>query len=298
MNTKTYSYMGLLLLVTLFWGLTFPLIKNTLEFVSPLIFLALRFGLSTIFLVPFLIKRRGIFGRKNVIQGLIAGTLLFFGYYFQTVGLEYTTASKSGIITGIYVVLIPIISYYYLKKQASRYDILASILAFAGLILMSSGALSNSGIELGDILTLFGAIAYAFQIAYLSKYSEGIDTVVFTFYQLLVVAVLSVAFIPSYPSLQMSLNSYAIFTIIFTALFAGTFAMFVTTKALIFIEPTAAGIIFVGEPIFAAIAAVMINHEILGPYTLVGGTIMVLAMFITTVDKYVSSRRKSRPSGI
>ena len=298
MNAKTYSYMGLLLLVTFFWGLTFPLIKNTLDFVSPLIFLALRFGLSTVFLVPFLIKKKGIFGRRNMIQGFIAGILLFFGYYFQTIGLEYTTASKSGIITGIYVVFIPIISYYYLKKPASRYDIIASVMAFSGLILMSSGALSNSGIELGDILTLFGAIAYAFQIAYLSKYSEGIDTVVFTFYQLLVVAVFSMVFLPTYPSLHMDLNYYAIFTIVFTAIFAGTFAMFITTKALIFIEPTAAGIIFVGEPIFAAISAVIINHEVLGPYTLIGGSIMVLAMFITTVDKYVSSRRKPGFSGI
>jgi len=297
MNRNTYLYLGLLLLVTFFWGLTFPLIKNTLEFVSPMVFLALRFGLSTAFLVPFLIRKKGIFVRRNVIQGSIAGILLFFGYYFQTVGLEYTTAAKSGIITGIYVVLIPLISYYYLKRRASRYDAIASVMAFSGLIIMSSSALSNSGIELGDILTLFGAVAYAFQIAYLSKYSEGIDSVVFTFYQLLVVAVLSVVFLPTYPSLQIDLNYYAIFTIVFTALFAGTFAMFITTKALIFIEPTAAGVIFVGEPIFAAISAVIINKEVLGPYTLIGGAIMVLAMFITTVDKFISSRRRTSLSG-
>lgn len=291
MNGKTSLYLGLLLLVTFFWGLTFPLIKNTLEFVSPMIFLSLRFGLSTLFLVPFLIKKKGVFGRRNIIQGFVAGILLFFGYYFQTIGLEYTTASKSGIITGIYVVLIPIISYYYLRRRASGYDVFASVIAFAGLIIMSSGSLTNSGVELGDILTLLGAVAYAFQIAYLSKHSSGLDSVVFTFYQLLVVTIFSTLFIPTYPSLQVVLNGYAIFTIVFTALLAGTFAMFVTTRALIFIEPTAAGIIFVGEPIFAAISSVILNNEVLGIYTIVGGSIMVLAMFITTFDKYLKSRK-------
>jgi drug/metabolite transporter (DMT)-like permease len=291
MNSREISYLGLLLLVTFFWGLTFPLIKTTLQYISPLIFLSLRFGLSTLILVPFLWRKKGIFERRSVIHGVIAGTLLFFGYYFQTVGLEYTTASKSGLITGIYVVLIPIMSYFYLKRKVSGYDIIASVIAFSGLILMSSGSIANSGVELGDILTLLGAVVYAFQIAYLSKHSAGMDTVIFTFYQLLMVAVLSLLFIPTYPSMQFYLNGYAIFTIVFTAIFAGTIAMFVTTRALIFIEPTAAGVIFVGEPIFAAIASVIIDNEPIGPYTVIGGAIMVSAMFLTTIDKYVKARR-------
>ncbi|MEM0155420.1 MAG: DMT family transporter [Thermoplasmataceae archaeon] len=294
MNSREISYLGLLLLVTFFWGLTFPLIKTTLQYISPLIFLFLRFGLSTLILLPFLRKKKGIFERKSIAYGVTAGTLLFFGYYFQTVGLEYTTASKSGLITGIYVVLIPLMSYLYLKRKVSRYDITASVIAFSGLILMSSGSITNSGVELGDILTLIGAVVYAFQIAYLSKHSSGLDTVIFTFYQLLMVSVLSLLFIPSYPSLQLDLNAYAIFTIAFTAIFAGTFAMFVTTKALIFIEPTAAGIIFVGEPIFAAIASVIIDKEPIGPYTVIGGTIMVFAMFLTTIDKYVKARNSGK----
>ncbi|MHB8562244.1 MAG: EamA family transporter, partial [Thermoplasmataceae archaeon] len=77
----------------------------------------------------------------------------------------------------------------------------------------------------------------------------------------------------------------------FTALFGGVLAYFITTKALIYVEPTSAGIIFVGEPIFAAISAVIIGGEVLGPLTIMGGSVMVFAMLLTSVDKYLSHRR-------
>lgn len=299
MNNQKMIYMGLILLVTFFWGVTFPLIKIALEYISPVVFLALRFSVSAIMLVPFILKSRRLLERRIARIGITAGIFLFLGYYFQTVGLEYTTAANSGIITGIYVVLLPFISYAYLKIRASKLDVVASALAFAGLFIMSASslALKNSTVDLGDILTVICGVAYAVQIAYVSKYSGGLDSTVFTFYQILTVAVLSAVFIPTYSTALLTLNTMVVFVIVFTALFGGVLAYFITTKALIYVEPTSAGIIFVGEPIFAAISAVIIGGEVLGPLTIVGGSVMVFAMLLTSVDKYLSHRRALTVSG-
>lgn len=292
-NKNQFVYMALLLLVTFFWGLTFPIIKTTLDFISPVLFLSLRFLLSAVFLLPFL-KNRNALSRDNVKYGIIAGALLFIGYYFQTVGLEYTAAAKSGIITGTYVVLIPIISYFYLKKKIRRMDSVASVMAFAGLIIMSAGNVSNSQVQLGDLLTLICAFGYAFQVAYVSKHSRNLDSTVFTFYQILIVGVLSTVAIPTYPLAHQVFNYYVLFSIFFTAAFAGVIGYYINTKALVFVEPTTAGIIFVGEPIFAAVTSVIINKEVLGLLGLIGGGVMVLAVFLTTFDKYIANRRERK----
>lgn len=282
-------YMGLLLLVTFFWGVTFPVIKVALEYIGPGPFLALRFLAATVMMAFFLRKGTGFLSPKNIKHGFIAGFLLFLGYYFQTVGLQYTSAAASGIITGAYVVLLPVISFIYLKTKVSRTDWMSSAMSFGGLILMSLGALDNFGTELGNILTLICAVGYALQIAYVARYSSGINSSTFTFYQIAAVTIFSAASIPITPGFYMSINLYVLFAIIFTAIFGSVFGYYISTVALIYVEPTAAGIIFVGEPIFAAISSVILTQEKIGLSVIIGGSIMIIAMFLTSYDKY---RRK------
>lgn len=289
-------YMGLLLLVTFFWGVTFPVIKVALEYIGPGPFLALRFLAASIMLAFFLRKGTGFLSPANIKHGLIAGFLLFLGYYFQTVGLQYTSAAASGTITGAYVVLLPIMSYLYLRTKVSRIDLFSSFIAFGGLVLMSLGSLSNLGTEVGDILTLLCAFALAIQIAYVSKHSRNINSSTFTFYQIAAVAIFSAISIPFTPGGFGQLNSYVVFAIIFTAIFGSVFGYYISTVALIYVEPTAAGIIFVGEPIFAALAAVIIAHERPGIFVIIGATVMIMAMFLTTLDKYFRGRKRSGAS--
>ena len=288
--SKNLYYSIFLLLITFFWGVTFPLIKVSLEYISPLPFLALRFSVSTIIILPFVMKKRQFRDRKAMIYGFWAGFYLMLGYVFQTIGLLYTSAGASGLITGLYVVILPLISIVYLKTRVSRIIIISSITAFTGLIIMSTGAFSGALGWFGDILTMICAFAYAANLAYLSKRAAEFDSYVFSFYQLLMVAVFSALAIPFIPGERFLLNTYVIFTILFTAIFAGVLAIFVTTKAMIYVEPSVAGIIFVGEPIFAALTSVWLIDEHLSLYTIIGGTIMVIAIFIVTLSKYLENR--------
>lgn len=290
---KTY-YILLLLLITSFWGIGFPMIKIALEYIGPVQYLAIRFALSAVIILPIVLKNRSASTVKALKYGVVAGFFLFIGYYFQTVGLVYTTSAKSGIITGFYVILVPIIAYIHLKVKTGRVEIIASIMAFTGLMIMSLGSVSNTRVQLGDILTFICAIGYAYQILYISKHSSEVDTMDFTFFQLLFVAMFSLIALPTFEPYKLVLNNYVIFIIIFTALTGGLFGFYVMTKALIYVEPSVVAIIFVGEPIFAAIFSVILTSEKLGYFMIAGGSIMVLAMFITTLQKYMEDKGRKK----
>ncbi|MEM0140013.1 MAG: DMT family transporter [Ferroplasma sp.] len=279
----------MLISVVVIWGATFPIMKLSLNYISPIMLLAFRFALSAILMIPLVYRNKNLFERKNLIFGIAGGVLLFIAYYTQTVGLEYTTSSQSGLITGMYVVMLPLISLIYLKIKLNKIDVIAVIAGFSGLIIMSSLHF-NSADTFGDVLTFICAIFYAIQTAYVYKYTKFLDSMVFTFYQLLIVGVLSTIFMPFDFHFSGLEQPIVIFTIVFTALFASFFAILINTRALIYIEPTAAGVVYVGEPVFAVIASILILHIVPDKYVIIGGTIIVIAMLLETIYKYVQGR--------
>ena len=295
---KRLFYMGMLLLVTFFWGVTFPVVKFALQFSSPDTFLALRFLIASAVMGLFLRRRRKNLNRNTVLHGIMAGFLLFLGYYFQTVGLDYTSAAASGVITGVYVIILPVLSYVYLSSRISRVDILASLIAFSGLILMSISSGTHGTTLLGNLLTLMCGIAYAFQIIYVSKHSSKLDSSAFTFYQLAFVTVFSALTIPISPGGIGTVNTDVVLAALFTALVGSVFGYYVSTVALIYVDASAAGIIFVGEPIFAALSSVVLAHEVLSRVVIAGAILMVIAMFLTTVDKYLREHKRRGKSAL
>ncbi|MHB8360286.1 MAG: DMT family transporter [Thermoplasmataceae archaeon] len=295
MISKGITYTLLLLFATISWGLTFPLINLSLQFISPVIFLFIRFLVSSVIMIPMvgLKKLRTKGGEK---EGFIAGFLLFVGYYFQTVGLKFTTPADSGIITGFYVVIVPVLSYVYLRGKVSKADWAAVVIALGGLIILSNGVSGTSSVEFGNILTVICAIGYAIQIVYVSKHSSHIDSMKFTFYQMITVSVLSLVTIPTFSIYYDLYSPLVIFTIIFTAIFAGIMGYFIINKALIYVKPEKAGVVLVTEPVFAAIFSYVLVSNNIGIYTVIGGSIMVLAMFISVFDSYLKSKNSGSSS--
>jgi drug/metabolite transporter (DMT)-like permease len=284
-NDIKYSF--LIIVSTLSWGVTFPLIKISLEYMSPVIFLSVRFGISALIMIPFIPRPLNLSGLR---EGMIAGFFLFMGYYFQTVGLYYTTPAISGLITGLYVVLVPIISFVFLKVRVARSDWLAVLIAVAGLVIITGGQLSNASVQFGDILTLICAVGYALQMIYVARHSH-VETVKFTFFQMLAVFLFSTLLIPSFGIYANLTIPIVLFSVLFTAVFAGVIAYFLVNRALVFVKPEKAGIIMVSEPIFAALFSVIITGVPLSYYTIAGGSLMVIAMFWTVYDQYAKKKR-------
>ena len=133
--------------------------------------LTLRFLLSALLMVLLVLKNKKLFGKNNLFFGILGGILLFIAYYTQTVGLKHTTSSQSGLLTGMYVVLLPLIPLIYLKIKLNKIDVFAVLLGFLGLVLISSFKYSSKDF-FGDLLTFIYAIFYAVQTAYVYKYTK------------------------------------------------------------------------------------------------------------------------------
>ncbi|MEM0160157.1 MAG: DMT family transporter [Thermoplasmata archaeon] len=279
---KKISAYLLLILDGIIWGSTFPIIKIALDYTSPYIFLSLRFIIgSAIFFIIFRSKIIKV-SKETVMFGLIIGIALFFGYYFQTVGLLYTTASHSGLITGLYVIIAPILAFFMLKEKINIYVIVAIVMALAGLILLT-GYYSTHSLNFGDILTIFSAISYAFQVVLIDKYVKFKDPIPITFYQIFLVAILSSFLTPF--NFKIILNFDLIFALIFTAIVATAIAIYIQTNAQKYLSSAEASIFLTSEPIFAMMFSYILLNETLGIISIIGAVMIVSSMILIAVKK-------------
>jgi len=271
-----YKYYASLIFIAFIWGSTFPIIKETLLFVDPLSFLFLRFLIASIIILPLIIRR---INRYLAIYGSIVGITLFFGYLTQTVGLEYTTPSMSGLITGLYVILTPILSIFFLNRKMVKTEIILATTAFLGVALMSLS--SSSGELIGNILTLFCAISYALQIVLTEKYLKDGDALQFTFYQLLMVAILSLVFHPqgifSFTKMEIP---YVMFSVLFNAVLGSALAIFVMSVAIKNTNSYISALILISEPLFAVLISTLVFRYPINVQTIVGGSLILVSMAI------------------
>lgn len=266
-----------LLSVTLVWGISFPIMSIVLKHIGPYTFLALRYLTAGIILSVFIFKKFKNIDRKTLKGGLLIGLALFFGCILQTVGLVYTTASKSGFLTGLNVVLVPMLIAVIYKKVPDFKSIIGVLLSVVGLAAMSlDGSMS---MNFGDTLTIISALAFAVQILLVDKYARDVDVVVMSCIEMLVIGILS--FIPAaaIEGLRFPANKVTIGSILFTAIFCSIYAFGMQNKMQPYTKPTHAAIIFLAEPVFSAIFSVFIGDRLTGR-TLAGCLFILLGMVV------------------
>jgi len=268
-----------LLLVTATWGSTFFLIKDLLDRMPVLDFLAVRFAIATLALVvlfPKAVPRLSTPARRAAV---VLGALYGLGQILQTAGLAHTPASVSGFITGMYVVCTPLFAAPLLKQRIDGMTWLAVLIAVVGL-----GVLSLSGLSIGygETLTLIAAMLYALHIVGLGAWSRPADAIGLTIIQLAVITVICwVATAPNGIVLPDRPGDWA--AIIYMAVVAAALALMGQTWAQAHLPPTRAAIIMTMEPVFAAFFAVLLGGESLTARMLVGGALVVGAMLLVEV---------------
>lgn len=270
---KRIAYAGLIFIAAV-WGSTFPIIKNTLIFIDPLSFLVYRFLIASLFLLPFILKK---IKSREAVYGILVGIPLFVGYVTQTIGLNYTSPSMSGLITGLYVVLTPVLSIFILKTPRDYVKIMLALVAFAGMALMTVN--STSGQVIGNVLTLVCAFSYAIQLIYTEKFLKGGDALVFTFFQLLTVGILSLLFHPqSIVSAYKMENDYVLFSVLFNAIMGSALAIWIMSVAVKNTNSYISALILIMEPVFAVvISTFFFNYPVTVPM-ISGGIIILIAM--------------------
>jgi drug/metabolite transporter (DMT)-like permease len=220
-------------------------------------------------------------GWRGVAAGVLIGLFLFGGYAFQTAGLRYTTASKAGFITGLYVAMVPALSAMLLRQRPPTEAMLGVLLATIGLALLSLKA--DLSIERGDVLMLFCALSFALHIIAVGAFAGKLDAIALTLVQVATVTVISAAIslfggqgIPT-PSAA-TLGAAA-----FTGVLATAVAFGIQTAVQRFTTPTHTALIFTGEPVFAALFGVWLAGDLLTSANLVGGLLIILGTLITEV---------------
>jgi drug/metabolite transporter (DMT)-like permease len=263
-----------LLVVTLIWGVSFTVIKDALAGIGPYYFVGLRFQAAFIFLALIFGKRFRAADLKTLLAGLYIGVFLFGGYAFQTVGLKYTSASKAGFITGMSVVLVPLLYAALTRRLPGSIPIVGVTSAAFGLAMLSLG--NNLNIDYGDGLVFLCAVSYALHIILVGHYAPKHDPVILTIIQLGVVAAASfgcAAFLEVMPA---SFSGEVWVALLITALPATAFAFLIQNSVQRFTSPTHTAIIFTMEPVFAAACAWGLGGELI-TLRQWGGSLLILA---------------------
>jgi len=270
-----------LLLVAAMWGISFVWMKDILDQQDVYSFLVSRFIVAALVMIVVNPKFIAKINRKILLKGSVIGTALGLGYIFQTLGLERTTPAITGFITGLYVVLTPLIGALILKEKLTIQAWFYIALATIGL-----GVLSISGFSIGtgEFFVLISAFLFAAHILLLSRWSKDFDAYTLTFIQLLTCAVVS--------GVPASLNGFVAppdqqvwAVILFTAVFATFFAFVVQTWAQARISATKVAVILTMEVVFAALFSVALGAEPLTLRILLGGSMVLIAMIMIVQPK-------------
>jgi drug/metabolite transporter (DMT)-like permease len=277
-----------LLLVGFVWGAAFVLMKDAIQEQPYMDFLATRFTLAALamFLLRPVVASRIAPG--DVKYGAIAGVVLAFAFITQTIGLELTTASISGFLTGLYVVLTPLFAWLLLKQKISLKIAIGALLAAIGLAVLS-GAATTVEFQIGQIWLIICAVLYAAHILVLGKFGQGRDSYRFAMLQIAFVALVTWVFALA-DGYQAPPNGSVWFAVVFTALLSTVFAFWVQTWAQTIIEPSRVALLITSEVIFTALLAVGVGQEPLTLTMVVGGSIMVTAMLLV---EWPNSKPKS-----
>lgn len=211
-----------------------------------------------------------------VLRGVLAGSLLGAGYIFQTFGLTLTTVAKTGFITGLYAIFVPLIAALFFKHHILKIQWAAVGLATVGMGILSLRGLT---IGLGEFLVLIGALFFALHFIGLSRWSPGRDAYALTMIQMATVGVL--AFIGSLKSGFHVPHDHGVWVVvIYSAVFASAFAFIIQTWAQSFMSATTVAIVLTMEYIFAAVFGIVLAHESLTWRTIVGGLCMTVGLYL------------------
>ena len=271
---------GALALITLFWGITFVVVKGALGHADPFSFLTLRFLVGAGVLSA--LAGRQVLNPVNLRRGGVLACFLFVGFALQTVGLTLTTPSRSAFITGMSVVFVPLLSVVLFKRVPKPTSLLGVVLAAVGLYLLTrpDARGDGGGLARGDVLTLGCAVAYAFHITLTERYApkEGVMGLVAV--QLWGVALLSALCLP-FVTRRVEWTGSFVGAVLVCGVLASAVAISVQTWGQARTTAVRAALIYSLEPVFAAAYSVALGYEVMGAREWMGGGLILLGVLVS-----------------
>jgi drug/metabolite transporter (DMT)-like permease len=269
--------LAVLIVVTAIWGVTFVQVKDAVAIYPLFAFLALRFGIAACTLaVPGAVRLRSL-RRSGLGAGILAGSLLGVGFLLQTAGLERTTVSSTGFITGMYVVLTPLLALALFRSRVPPAVWAGVVLTAAGLALLSG---VHAGSAVGDLLVLGGAAVYSLQIVLMERFAPRYDAVAFTLIEML--AAFAGLLVAALALGQLSVpHGWTVWgALLVTGIFASAFAFLAQTWAQRRASATQTALAFSLEPVWTAFFGFTLAGDRLGPVGWLGCAVIMAGIVI------------------
>lgn len=277
-----------MLLTATIWGTTFVATKLALETVSPILYLAVRFGIASLLFIIFFRQSLPI-SKSLFLSALPLLGWYFAGFVFQSVGLKLTTASKSGLITGSYVIFTPILQSLLEKRPPPLGVWIAAVMVFSGLFLLTTkGDSFASDFNFGDFLTLLCGVSYAFYLVELDKLTQkdwfandSPQTLKLSLLQLLFCGTLALPFSFVLETPFISPSFTLVLVVLYLALFASVITTILQTRYQRETTPSRAAIIFIMEAVISTLLAVALLNEALSAAAWIGAGLMIGGLIVS-----------------
>lgn len=280
-----------LLFISLIWGSTFIIIKQSVELFEPITFVGVRFSIALAIMLVFCYFRRELFSYALLKDGIKIGLTLFLVFTFQTLALKYAKATEVGFLTGTYVLFVPVLSAIFLKKHPHIFSWVGVALSTAGMLMIT---LTDSiSLSTGQLFALINSFFIGVQIIMTDKYSRKYDAMLLTTVEVGVVAIMSLLYAAAFenPDFSALTHPFVMYSLIFNAIIATVFCFFVQMAMQKHTTPTKAAIMFTMEPISSAFFSFFIGGEVLLFKQYAGAALIVLAIVVAEAGTHLRLKR-------
>ena len=281
-----------LLATTMIWASSFVVLKSTLDHITPLWVLTVRFTLATVLLMIIGGKRLKKVNKEYIRGGVLMGSCLAMAYAFQTYGLVYTTPGKNAFLTSSYCVLVPFVSWVLFAKKPNKFNIIAGVVCLAGIGCVSlNGDLS---VNRGDALTVFSGIFYALHIIVSARSVDGKDPIVLTVIQLAVAAFWCLITAAIFEPVPSNIPSDCIIGILYLSLLCTGVCYLLQVVGQKYTPAPTAAVILTLESVFGTLLSIALGKEHLTLEILIGFVLIFAAVFISETKLEFLKRKKSK----
>jgi drug/metabolite transporter (DMT)-like permease len=266
------------------WGTTFVVVKEALADSSVFVYIAIRFTLSALIMAAIFYRDLRELNPKSTWAGGQIGLLMLGGYGFQTLGLQLTTPSKAGFITGCSVVLVPLLLAFF-GRPINGWIWSGAAAALLGLYFLTVPTEGFTALNLGDILVFICAVMFALQIIYISRHVEKHSVGALAFLQVATTAVLSIMLIPVLSAVHIETphvrwTRLFIFALVVTSIGSTVIGFYFQVWAQKHTSSSHAAILLTLEPVFAAVTSWLVAHEHLGSRSLFGAVLILAGILL------------------
>lgn len=283
-----------LMMVAIIWGSGFAATAITLESYTPFQSIAGRFLIGAILFILLFYKHLRAIPFTTIVKGIILGSILYVAFALQTTGLAYTTPSKNAFLTAVNVVAVPFICLILFKRRVHRLEIVGAVLTVIGIALLSINHLGK--INIGDILSLLCALAFAFHIIYTGIFVKTEKAISLTIVQFITAAMIGLIVIGIRGEMTVTIDPYPFAALIYLGVFSTGVAFFLQTYAQQFVNETKSAILLSTEAVWGMVFSVLIINEIITQRMIVGALFIIIAILITELKGqifFISKEKKT-----